>query len=321
MESPNKIDRNTPASSLIKNFINKKSGKVTESRNEIYTRFDCLDWKHQKKILSAFLDSSKTDRRWAYSKLIWCWDKSFEARLKELWENDHEEKCSWIIIRKFPIKYIIQNLDKFTDKGDYYRICLRLAKRKGFFIDKNKLSPVEYLSVACHAGLTIPAEEAKDLLYKIVHNYCIERNLTARIVLDEYALRNHTIISPKQFKDVERAINYLDKLGHSNVIWKFLKWDKNVQTIISMSPEFKSEIRRITDGGMSSYSMLNIAYDYSYLALEDKYRLPTDPKVETMLEPQDFDWIHNEREIDIRAIKIDESSIAQSNSFDDHCPF
>ena len=49
--------RNAPIATLIKNYINKKSGKVTESREEIKWRFNWLDWKDQKRILSAFLDS------------------------------------------------------------------------------------------------------------------------------------------------------------------------------------------------------------------------------------------------------------------------
>ena len=60
--------RNTPIATLTKNFVNKRSGKVTESREEIQRRFDYLDWKDQKKIILAFLDSGKKDRQWAYAK-------------------------------------------------------------------------------------------------------------------------------------------------------------------------------------------------------------------------------------------------------------
>ena len=36
--------RNTPIATLFKNYADKKSGKVSESRREIQRRFDCLDW-------------------------------------------------------------------------------------------------------------------------------------------------------------------------------------------------------------------------------------------------------------------------------------
>ncbi len=69
--------RNAPIATLIKNFVNKRSGKVTESREEIQRRFDYLDWKDQKKIILVFLDAGKKDRQWAYSKTLDYWDKSF----------------------------------------------------------------------------------------------------------------------------------------------------------------------------------------------------------------------------------------------------
>ena len=69
-----KRGRNTPIVTLIKNYCDKKSGKVAESRKEIQWRFKALDWKYQKKILSAFLDAGKLDRNWAYSELLDLWD-------------------------------------------------------------------------------------------------------------------------------------------------------------------------------------------------------------------------------------------------------
>ena len=74
--------RNTPIATLIKDYINKNSGKVSDSRNEIQRRFDYLDWKDQKKIVQAFLESGKADRQWAYSKALDFWDKSFEPKIK-----------------------------------------------------------------------------------------------------------------------------------------------------------------------------------------------------------------------------------------------
>ena len=74
---------------MIKNFVNKKSGKVSEARKEIQDRFCCLDWKDQKKIILAFLESNKKDRQWAYSQALYYWDKSFEPKIRELWEHLH----------------------------------------------------------------------------------------------------------------------------------------------------------------------------------------------------------------------------------------
>lgn len=56
------IKRNTPVARLIKDFRNKQSKKVVESRKEIQRRFAYLDWKDQKKILTAFMESGKTEQ-------------------------------------------------------------------------------------------------------------------------------------------------------------------------------------------------------------------------------------------------------------------
>ena len=79
--------RNTPTVTLIKNYQNKRGGKVGEARKEIKRRFDYLDWVHQKKILAAFLESGKADREWVYPKLLSNWDHSFEPKVKEVWEQ------------------------------------------------------------------------------------------------------------------------------------------------------------------------------------------------------------------------------------------
>ena len=167
--------RNTPIATLIRNFINKKSGKVVESRKEIQRRFEHLDWKDQKKILMASLDSCESDRCWAYKKLTRYWDKSFEPKVKEVWDKLHEPMCSWPIIRFFPISYVKENMASFTADRDFYFISLRLAEDPTYVIDRSKLSTVDYLSVLCCSGRTLSHDEALNILFEIVHDICILR--------------------------------------------------------------------------------------------------------------------------------------------------
>ena len=57
--------RNRPIATLIEWYTDKKSGKVSDARQEIKRRFDGLDWEQQKQIMSLFLDGCKTDRQGA----------------------------------------------------------------------------------------------------------------------------------------------------------------------------------------------------------------------------------------------------------------
>lgn len=283
--------RNTPIATLIKNYINKKSGKVPESRKEIQRRFDHLDWKDQKKIMQAFLESGKGDRLWAYSKLVDNWDKSFEPRIKELWEQSHEGKSSWVVIRYFPTKYLSQNIDKFTDDRDYYFICLRLAEDKSFIIDRSKLSITDYLSVLYHTNRPLSDGEARDLLYQTVHDVCTEDGEYPQLSRYAYAGKDF-IIGPILFQDVNLAVYYLRKMDLTDVVHQFEIWNEGVQRAVFNSPEFK----KILNTDMIEYEIeeakAKVAKKYAYLALDDKYKTLTPHKwfKENAISEEEITW-------------------------------
>lgn len=281
------IKRNAPIAHLIKDFANKKSGKVTESRVEIKRRFEFLDWKVQKNIMQIFLDSGKGDRDWAYSRLIDYWDKSFEKKIKALWEEWHEVKCSWLILRYFPEKYIVDNYDTFTGEKDYYFLCLRLARNKYFFIDKSKLSKTDYLSVIYHIGRNIEENEAEQILYEVVHDTCLD--CEPWFAVDKYRdVRKGEIMGPSLFQNVALVLYYLRKLDHTDVTDAFWLWNEHVQGEIFKSPEFKKIQLHKIDDTMYKYEMIRLARKYSYLFLDDKYKKETDPTIEEMLKPKHY---------------------------------
>lgn len=277
--------RNTPIVTLLKNYTNKKSGKVTESRDEIQKRFDYLDWKDQKKIIRAFLESGKSDRQWGYAKALDYWDKAFEPIIKELWEQFHERKCSWVITRHFPIEYLQQHIEQFSVGRDYHFICLRLAKDKDFVIQKEKLSPTDYLSVLHHTGRSIQEDEANDILQKIVHNMCVKEFSIYENPLDPYVeIDKGSIISPIRFRDVSLAIYYLKKLNCDFVASQFEEWNDRIEKTIYNSPEYKA----ICQSDLSIYDYqeraIPIAQKYAYMALNDSYKQASDPSTNTALQ-------------------------------------
>ncbi len=278
--------RNTPVATLIKNYLNKKSGKVSESREEIQKRFDYLDWKDQKRIALAFLDSGKTDRQWAYSKVLDLWDKSFETKIRELWEQLHEDVCSWVVIRHFPISYLIQNIDSFTEDRDYYFICLRLAEDKDYVIDKTKLSYTDYLAVLYHTGRSVSPDEALDIPYQIVHEICVN-GFKDYNGLDRFAGDSRdSVISPIHFRDVSLALYYLKKLNCDEIVYMFEIWNEHVQTDSMNSRELKALSKKdLPDWDYQAAKKL-IARKYAYLALNVKYKLQSDPDIEKIMEPQ-----------------------------------
>ena len=270
--------RNAPIVTLIKNYIDKKSGKVSESRKEIQRRFEGLDWNHQKKIILAFLASTDSDRQWAYSKAYRYWDKSFLPKVKELWEQRHESKCAWIVIHHFPIKYVTQHMDTFTEKRAYYFICLRLAEDKNYVIDRSKLSPVDYLAVLYHTGRTISDDKATNALYHVVLE-CVN-NLSEQYDWDRYwECKNSVVITPIEFPEVTRAIYYLSKLNCHHIIMQFHTWNEKVRQTIFNSPEYNAIAKADLNDFDTFKAKMKVTKMYAYLALSEKYKQPLDPIV------------------------------------------
>lgn len=287
-----KRKRNTPIAKLIRNYLNKKSGKVSESRDEIKWRFDYLDWKDQKKILIAFLDSCMSDREWAYSKLLDNWDKTFEPKVKELWENYHEYKCSWSVIRYFPLEYIREHIDSFTDSRDYYFISLRLAMDKNYVIDRTKLSNTDYLALLYHSGRNISDDDARDTLFSIIHDCCLEHSFITKLEHVGEG-RYNNVVAPANYRKVRLGIYYLLKLDKDNVVQEFDKWNEIVEDAIYNSQEFKNIDKNKIDSEYEyNHRRTEIANLYGFQALDGRYKQPSDPTVEQMRQTMElsFNW-------------------------------
>lgn len=277
-----KQKRNTPIATLIRNYTNKKSGKVSESREEIKWRFNALDWKDQKKIVNAFLESGISDRDWAYGKVLDYWDDSFLPKIKELWETYHEYKCSWSIIRYFPLDYIAEHIDDYTGSRDYYFICLRLAQNKDFILDRSNLSNIDYLALLFHTGRDISEEDARDTQFSIVHESCLEDTYMTKLEhLGEGKYRN--VITPMNYHNIRLAFYYIVKLQEFMVARDFGDWNRAVEETIFDSPEFR-DIDRNECSTEYEYNRrrVEIANIYAFKALDDKYKLPSDPTVKQM---------------------------------------
>ena len=314
--------KNTPIVTLMKNFINKKSGKVSESREEIKWRFNALDWKDQKKILPAFLDSSASDREWAYTKLLDYWDESFLPKVKELWETSHEYKCSWSVIRYFPVEYIVEHMGEFTDERDYYFICLRLAQDKSYVIDRSRLSNTDYLAVLYHTERMISDKEAFNTLFGVVRDCCLQDADVMRLEhLGEGKHRD--VISPTNFREVNLAFYYVVKLQQFEVAAMFRDWNESVEEEIYNSQEFKAIDRKNCSSGYDyDRCRIDVAKLYAFKMLDDKYKQPSDPSFEEMRETyeKDIEWSRMWREQSYEALKASASELFNSTS-DDGGPF
>ena len=280
------VPRNNPIATVIRQYIDKKSGLVTISRTEIQRRFYGLDWKDQKKILAAFLESGQSDRQWAYSRLLDLWDASFEPKILELWEKYHERKCTWVVIRHFPIEFIKEHVDDFTEDRDYYFICRRLVADSSFVIDKDRLSKLDYLMALSRGDRKINDEEATDILFTIVREICLAPYASFELTRSYYPSRTE-MMAACDFANVRIALYYLSKMGHDDVMYKFFEWQKGVQASVSQCEAYKA----MSVEPYSDYEYKNVLagifQKHLYYALPAKYKTMTDEEYNKSLEPTD----------------------------------
>lgn len=276
------IQRNNPISKVINNYIDKKSGKVTVARIEIQRRFFGLDWKDQKKILAAFLESNATDRNWAYSRVLDLWDASFEPQIMKLWETYHEEKCSWIIIRHFPIEYIKANVNTFNEGRDYYFICRRLADSPDFVIDKTRLSNTDYLMVLSHAGRQIADDEAIDILYSIVREVCFSRYADLELSRNTILLRNEILVI-SNFNKVSIALYYLKNMEKDSIVSAFGNYERTVRTIVKNCEDYKALVNKPQSDFSYKEDIASIVQKYAYYSLPSKYKTMTDKEYDCFM--------------------------------------
>ena len=261
--------RNTPISRLIRDYTNKESGMVSESKLEIKRRFEHLDWKDQKRIVSAFLASCRSDREWMYVRLLDFWDDCFAPRIAELWEQYHEERCAWVVIRHLPEDYIISQIDCFSNDRDYYFVCRRLAHRSDFCIDRERLSLVDYLSVLVHAGRSFSKTMALDLLYELVNEECNNDFFYTNYWNPK---DNSDVFHAMHIPNISKAIYYLKRVNFYDIVEEFERWNDWVVAKIQESPEYqevKSEALSYDD---YLYRLRSIGRYYLYQELDSKYK-------------------------------------------------
>ena len=273
--------KNEPIATQIKNFQNKRSGKVTEARKDILHRFACLDWKDQKRILDLFLDSGKSDREWAYTKLLRIWDDSFTEKIKMLWNKYHEDKCSWVIIRHLPEEYILEKMIELDYGRNYFFICMRLCKRKNWKIDKSRLSILDYLSLSDEIEASMKDSEALELLFMLVHDMCV-----GGLTRDDVRYISHgAIFSATSFSKINTALSHVYGLGCRQAALEFEKWNENIQKRIFESMEYKEINQTPMNDSTYQSQVSGLGLAYLYTALDDKYKKADDPSLEQIRNP------------------------------------
>ena len=274
------IQRNRPIATLIEWYCDKKSGKVTDARKEIQKRFYYLDWDVQKQIIMAFLQSGKSDREWAYNKVYYMWDDCYLEQMTALWEQHHEDFCAWSVIEHFPIEYVRDNAQILEQVNGYYHLCMRFAEDNSYIIDRSKLSDKEFLLVMLKTQREVDEEDARDIFFRSIQNYCLNNSEYFSIVPHKSHRR---VFSVEDIDHISSILWIFHLLGLDNLRMSIMEWNQHVMSTMYNSPEFKALNEKNIDDEEYDRGRMAIGLKYLYLALDDKYKLPTDnPQIEKL---------------------------------------
>ena len=257
--------RNESIGKLLKLFCDKKSGRAQEARTKLKQRYAHQATAVQRKIIDAFLDGTKSDRHWAYEKLMLEWSKCFKGKIEALWNAYHEEFCRCIIVAYFSEEYLLQHEDVwksravddrceevdacsnceyimqqeqvgedrvlYADFKAYKNICMRLANTPGFVVDRSRLFTGDYYEVMARTGGKVDGAEILDYVFGLVKRQLDEPNA---IFISSYLGANYGFSRVRKDYSVATVCN-LNHLLHYMALLKldkeliyFFNWDRSV---------------------------------------------------------------------------------------------
>lgn len=267
---------NQPIRRLLRDFEDKKSGKVVESRREIRRRFDYLDRPQQVRFLKACFQSCKSDREWAYEEVTAHWDPKFKDIISDLWHEFHEGGARRCIVKHFPIEFVAQEIESLDNKETYYDLCLRLCYYGKFSIDKNRLTPLQVLSLYVKTGYEASDAEIIEQLYRLLIN----------VATDDYLLFEKIDRNAKprceDFSPCRKASYFIMEMQRYSILGQWKSWDIHLQHMLESSNEYHT----IKTSPISDYeyreqvSSLFKKYMIEYLPKDGAYDLD---KIETIL--------------------------------------
>lgn len=267
---------NQPIRRLLRDFEDKKSGKVVESRREIRRRFDYLDRPQQVRFLKACFQSCKSDREWAYEELTAHWDPKFRDIISDLWHEFHEGGARRCIVKHFPIEFVAQEIESLDNKETYYDLCLRLCYYGKFSIDKNRLTPLQVLSLYVKTGYEASDAEIIAQLYRLLIN----------VATDDYLLFEKIDRNAKprceDFGPCRKASYFIMEMQRYSILGQWKSWNIHLQHMLESSNEYHT----IKTSPISDYeyreqmSSLFKKYMIEYLPKDGAYDLD---KIETIL--------------------------------------
>lgn len=223
---------NAPIKRLLRDFENKKSGKVVESRREIKRRFDYIDRSQQVKFLKLCFNSGKSDREWALAEVTKHWDNQFYDIVEELWRQHHDEAAAYCIAKNFPLEYLTKEAANLYSPKTYYDLCLRLGAFYPITIDASRLTPLQALSLYLKTQYNAHDSEVIEQLYRLLYNIGLDYGIPFK------DLDRTTIPGFRNIAQCQRAMYFVMELQQYYAMQQWNEWDECVKYALCNDQEY-----------------------------------------------------------------------------------
>ena len=253
---PKPTRENVSIETLLKEFSYGNKEEREDACRQLEERFSAQSHDCQILIMKALLTADNYTRGNCYLKLLseW-WDDAFIPDVEQHWQTYRDSVCLRIIAHRFPLDYVLAHRIEI-EQADYQSLCLRLATEEDFFIDKSRLSRMEYGRIIANNHIHLDEVEADVFLFGYILTH-----LDSQLTQPQYYLQNDENVSYPIYDIYEYygyylslLINYkpsltfipgvryliwvLNNTDNTKTIMKFLLWNKRLQLRI---PSFISE--------------------------------------------------------------------------------
>jgi hypothetical protein len=127
-----------------------------------------LPFSQRRRIQIFFIKSRYTGvRKRGYKSLMT--EESVPADfLKQVWKNNFDPECAWLIVNKLPIKYLIENRQKLSEvltDWQRSRLYIKMSQNNMRLLSELKnIDVISYCYILAKIGKRLSSEEAKNIL-------------------------------------------------------------------------------------------------------------------------------------------------------------
>ena len=241
-----------------------------ETKLMIIKIFECQPHKNKisivKTLLSPDYNSAYDNSDWPLFCLVYFlkfwWDDALVPDIDRYWNDSYElrKECANVIALRFPLDYVLKH-QKELERYNYYSVCCRLAKDKGFTIDKSRLHRYEYFSIFARNNIHIDDSEADRLLFDHImkwvqpmHQHLKEKTTIdwgEFLMADSYQFKLKEILpywfhykpSLYELPDGKYPTLFVCSMGNTNTLAKLITWNQFLRSNIkSFNEEYAHEM-------------------------------------------------------------------------------